>query len=352
MAEAVFWSSLTFVLYAYGGYPLILLVWRAWAGNPIRRAPNEPNVTVIMAAFNEKDNIRQKILNCLSLDYPREKMQIIVSLDGPTDGTEMLTLAFANQGVQLSYTPGHKGKAAMLNNAVAKARGSILVFVDARQILDRRVIRELMANFSDPTVGAVSGELVLVSDDKGESGGVGLYWRYEKVIRMLESEIHSVVGATGALYAVRRNYFQDLPDDTLLDDVVVPMGVVLSGGRVVLDRKARAYDRPTRPEKEFGRKVRTLAGNFQLLARMPQLLNPRKNPVFFQFVSHKVSRLFVPYMLIALFVSNLFLLRGVYAVFLGLQILWYSLALAGYLAAMRWRASSEIEASHKLEERI
>jgi biofilm PGA synthesis N-glycosyltransferase PgaC len=352
MAEAVFWSSLIFVLYAYCGYPLILLIWRTWAPKPIRRAPYEPDVTIVMAAFNEKDNIRQKIQNCLSLDYPREKMQIIVSLDGPTDGTEVLALSYASQGVQLSYTPSHKGKAAALNSAVARARGSVVMFVDARQILDRQVVRELTANFNDPTVGAVSGELVLVGGENGETGGVGLYWKYEKLIRTLESEIHSVVGATGALYAVRRAFFQELPDDTLLDDVAIPMGVVLNGSRVILDRKARAYDKPSRPDKEFGRKVRTLAGNFQLLARMPQLLVPWRNPVFFEFVSHKVTRLFVPYMLIALLVSNLFLLRGMYAIFFGLQLLWYTLALAGYLAAARWRSGSGVPANRKLEGRI
>jgi len=338
MAETVFWSSLIFVLYAYCGYPLVLLLWKWWAPRPVQKAPLEPDVTLVLAAFNERDNIRQKILNCLSLDYPREKLQIIVSLDGPTDGTEVVALTFASQGVQLSYAPKHVGKAAAINSAVARAQGSVLVFVDARQVLNRNVIRELAANFSDGSVGAVSGELVLARGGTGESGGVGLYWRYETLIRTLESQIHSVVGATGALYAIRRRFFRELPPDTLLDDVVVPMSVVLNGGRVVLDRSARAFDQPVEPEKEFGRKVRTLAGNFQLLARMPQLLSPWRNPVFFQFVSHKVTRLFVPYLLVALLVANLFLLRGGYLVFLGLQILWYSLAVAGYVAAFGWRS--------------
>jgi len=318
----------------------------------VRKAPLEPDVTLVIAAFNEKDNIRQKILNCLALDYPREKLQIIVSLDGPTDGTEILALTFASQGVQLSYSPKRMGKAAAINRAVAKARGSLIVFVDARQILDRNVIRELAANFSDPSVGAVSGELVITGQGKSDSGGVGLYWRYETLIRTLESEIHSVVGATGALYAIRRELFKDMPADTLLDDVAIPMTVVLNGGRVILDRSARAFDRPARLEREFERKVRTLTGNFQLIARMPQLLNPWRNPVFFQFISHKVTRLLVPYLLIALLVANLFLLRGGYLVFLGLQAVWYSLALAGFIAAVGWRSGTESAANHKVEGRI
>jgi cellulose synthase/poly-beta-1,6-N-acetylglucosamine synthase-like glycosyltransferase len=352
MAEAVFWFSLAFVLYAYFGYPVVLLLWRSLAPRPVQKVPIEPYVTLIVAAFNEKANIRQKILNCLSLDYPREKLQIIISLDGPTDGTEVLALTFATHGIQLAYTPEHIGKAAALNNAVSKARGSLLVFADARQILDRNVIRELAANFSDPSVGAASGELVLAGGDSGESGGVGLYWRYETLIRSLESEIHSVVGATGALYAIRRTLYRELPADTLLDDVVIPMGVVLNGQRVVLDRTARAFDQTALPGKEFGRKVRTLTGNFQMLARMPQLLNPRRNPVFFQFVSHKVTRLLVPYLLVALFVSNLFLLRGGYLIFLGLQVLWYGLAVAGFIAALGWRSGPGSAADHKVEERI
>jgi poly-beta-1,6-N-acetyl-D-glucosamine synthase len=352
MAESVFWSSLTFVLYAYCGYPLVLLIWRSISRRPVRKAPSEPEVTLVVAAFNEKDNIRQKILNCLSLDYPREKLQIIVSLDGPTDGTEILALTFADQGIQLSYAPKHMGKAAALNRAVAKARGSLVVFADARQILDRKVIRELAANFSDPSVGAASGELVIAPGEKGESGGVGLYWRYETMIRTMESDVHSVVGATGALYAIRRDLFRELPADTLLDDVAIPMTVVLNGGRVILDRSARAFDRPAPLEREFERKVRTLAGNFQLIARMPQLLNPWRNPVFFQFVSHKVTRLLVPYLLLAMLIANLFLLRGGYLVFLGLQAVWYSLALAGFVAAVGWRSGAGSAADHKVEERI
>jgi cellulose synthase/poly-beta-1,6-N-acetylglucosamine synthase-like glycosyltransferase len=343
---------MVFVLYAYFGYPLILVAWRWLRPRPVRKAPLTPEVTLIMAAHNEQHHILQKILNCLALDYPREKLQIIISLDGPTDGTEALVLAYAGQGIQVAYAPRHKGKAAAINSAVAKARGSIIVFVDARQQLDRNVIRALIANFNDPAVGAVSGELSFIEDGSEQQGArMGAYWRYETFIRSLESSIHSVVGATGALYAIRRRLFRPLPEDTILDDVQIPMNIVLQGGRVILDREARAFDRPAKPEHEFSRKVRTLAGNFQLVARMPELLNPLRNPVFFQFFSHKITRLFVPYALIILFVSNLFLRRGVYLLFIGLQTSWYCLALAGYVA-MRWRSTPRPNTSAKLQERI
>ncbi|HLQ76819.1 MAG TPA: glycosyltransferase family 2 protein, partial [Terriglobia bacterium] len=227
-------------------------------------------------------------------------------------------------------SPRHKGKAEAINRAVRSARGTVLVFLDARQSLNRNVIRELTANFSDPEVGAVSGELILVKDG---GSGIGLYWKYEKFIRMSESRIHSVAGATGAIYAIRRECFRELPEDTILDDVVLPMSIVLSGKRVVMDPAAQAFDRVSEdPKSEFRRKVRTLTGNFQLLSYMPELLSPGRNPIFLQFISHKVARLLCPYALTGLLISNLFLRHGPYFVFLVLQLIWYGLAVAGYFA--------------------
>jgi cellulose synthase/poly-beta-1,6-N-acetylglucosamine synthase-like glycosyltransferase len=180
-------------------------------------------------------------------------------------------------------------------------------------------------------VGAVSGELVLTNGTMESRNGVGLYWKYEKFIRMSESRIHSVAGATGAIYAVRRECFRELPEDTILDDVVLPMSIVLSGKRVIMDPAAQAFDRAVdNPGAEFGRKVRTLTGNFQLLSFMPELLIPWRNPIFIQFLSHKVARLLCPYALAVLLISNLFLLQGMYLVFLIMQLAWYGLAIAGY----------------------
>jgi cellulose synthase/poly-beta-1,6-N-acetylglucosamine synthase-like glycosyltransferase len=180
-----------------------------------------------------------------------------------------------------------------------------------------------------------------------------LYWKYEKFIRISESRIHSVAGATGAIYAVRRECFRELPEDTILDDVVLPMSIVLSGWRVIMDPAAQAFDRAEEnPEAEFGRKVRTLTGNFQLLSFMPELLLPWRNPIFIQFVSHKVARLLCPYALAVLFISNCFLVQGIYLVFLIMQLSWYGLALAGYvvwnerLAAIAKSPGKQNAASH------
>jgi biofilm PGA synthesis N-glycosyltransferase PgaC len=333
MTKSIFWFSFAFIFYVYIGYPALLWVWRGIRRQPILKGYWEPTVSLLIAAHNEQDNIEAKITNCLKLDYPQNKLQIIISLDGPIDGTELVVRKYCGSGVEMLHSPIHRGKAAALNCGIEKATGEIVVFTDARQQFDLRAVRELVGSFQDSRVGAVTGELVLLDENSKEAcDGAGLYWRYEKRLRAMESDIHSMVGATGAIYAIRRELFEPLPDDTLLDDVMVPMRIVLAGRRAVFDPAARAYDcAPSTPEVEFRRKVRTLAGNYQLMARIPELLVPLRNPVFWQFVSHKAGRLLVPYFLVALFLSNLFLTQGIYLVFLLLQLAWYLMAFAGHL---------------------
>lgn len=347
---AVFWTAFALVAYVYVGYPLLLAAWSRLARRPVAKGAWEPSVSLVIAARNERGRIASKLDDCRRLDYPAEKLQLVVSLDGPTDGTEDVVRTWADSAdcpVVVVHSPHHGGKAAALNRGVAAASGEVLVFCDARQRVDRRAVRELVANLHDPSVGAVTGELVLldgpepgsVLDAEGgeASDGVGLYWRYEKGLRAMESRIHSTVGATGALYALRRELFRPIPEKTILDDVVVPMRVVLAGRRTVFEPAARAYDRVCPPELEFVRKVRTLVGNFQLVRLMPELLHPRRNPVFLQFVSHKIGRLLVPHLLVVLLVSNLLLLEGFYLFFLICQGSWYLLAGAGALLSRRGR---------------
>jgi cellulose synthase/poly-beta-1,6-N-acetylglucosamine synthase-like glycosyltransferase len=224
-----------------------------------------------------------------------------------------------------------------LNRALRRATGEIVVFADVRQTFGRNAIRELVANFSDQSVGAVSGELLLMDESKEEAKtDVGLYWRYEKVLRSMESEIHSIPGATGAIYAIRRELYEDLPDDAILDDVVTPLRIVLKGWRTVFEPEAKAYDVVACCAlAEYKRKVRTLCGNYQLLTHLPGVLVPWENPVFVQFVSHKLGRLVVPWALLAMFVTNLFMLHGIYAVTFSLQAAWYAFAAAGYVVSRR-----------------
>jgi cellulose synthase/poly-beta-1,6-N-acetylglucosamine synthase-like glycosyltransferase len=323
-----FWFSFGFILYVYVGYPILLVLVRRVARRSVRKAYIEPSVTLVIAAHNEGEKIAAKLENCLALDYPRKKLQIVVSLDGPTDGTEEIVRSYASEGIELVYSKEHYGKASALNRAVARAVGEIVVFADVRQTFSPTVLRELAANFADESVGAVTGELLLAGEG---SAGVGLYWRYEKAIRAMESDIHSVVGTTGAIYAIRRELFRELPAGTLLDDVVVPMRIVLGGKRVIFDRSAEAYDLVSCcPRAEYRKKVRTLAGNYQLMATLPQVLAPWRNPIFVQFVSHKVARLLVPYAMAALFIANIALLgNNFYSVIFALQAFWYALAAAG-----------------------
>ena len=337
MAEVIFWIALACTVYVYAGYPLVLLTWRWWQGLPVRKHYQEPSVSLVIAMHNERNNVQPKMQNCFELDYPRTKLQVIVSLDAPNDGTEALVREYSNKGVEVVCSTIHRGKAETLNSGVAIATGEILVFADARQMFDKRAVRELVANFADASVGAASGELVLLDEQgKETSDAAGAYWRYEKGLRSMESEIHSVPGATGAIYAIRRKLFAPLPAGTILDDVVIPMRIVLAGKRVVFDSAARAYEVASRnANSEYERKIRTLAGNYQLIVQMPAVLTPWRNRIFVQFVSHKLGRLLVPYCLMALFISNLFLLHGPYLIVLVGQILWYLMAGAGWLISSR-----------------
>lgn len=345
MAEAIFWAALAGIAYVYAGYPLLLLAWRKWGRRTVCKRRQEPSVSLVIVMRNERRNVQAKMQNCFDLDYPAGKLQVIVSLDAPTDGTEALVRDYAGKRVEVVSSLAHRGKAEALNSGVAAATGEIVVFADARQRFEKGAVRELAANFADAAVGAVSGELVLL-DDRGKesSDAAGLYWRYEKRLRAMESDIHSVPGATGAIYAIRRELFAPLKAGTILDDVVIPMRIALEGKRVIFDPAARAYEVASGSAKsEYRRKTRTLAGNYQLFAQMPELLAPWRNPIFVQLASHKLGRLLVPYCLVALFISNLFLPHGFYLAVLVGQVLWYALAAAGWLAAytfvlMNWAA--------------
>lgn len=344
MATLVFWLSLGSILYVYFGYPLLLLAWRGLIPRPVKKSPREPSVSIVIAMHNESRNVRAKMQNLLTLDYPEDKVQIIVSLDAPTDGTDALMVEYRSNRVRVLDSAIRRGKAAALNSALAVCNGEIVVFADARQRFEPSAIRELVANFADPSVGAVSGELFFLdADGKEATNAVGLYWRYEKAIRSMESDIHSVPGTTGAIYAIRRELFEPLPVGTVLDDVVIPMRIVLQGRRAILDRTARAYDRVSdAPEMEYEKKCRTLMGNYELFFELPQLLAPWRNPIFVQTVSHKLGRLIIPYCMAGLLISNVFLIHDLYGAFFGCQIAWY------VLAGIGWRLSRD---DNKLTER-
>jgi biofilm PGA synthesis N-glycosyltransferase PgaC len=343
--ELAFWLAAAVVLYAWLVYPALMTLLAAVRPAPaVRRDSIEPPVTVLLVVRDEEAHLEDKLRNLLALDYPREKLEVLVVSDGSTDRTESIAAGFAGAGVRLLPLAPPRGKACCLNEAVPQARGEVLLLTDARQALAADAVRRLVACLGDPSVGAASGELHLVASPGRAPEAVGLYWKYEKLIRRSESRFDSTVGVTGALYAVRKELFVPLDPRAILDDVLVPMEVVLAGRRVVFEPEARAFDRlAENPAHEYRRKVRTLAGNYQLLALRPALLDPFRNRLFFQLVSHKLSRLAVPWCLLLLLVAGagLALERpgAFYRVALGLQAVFYLLAAAGWVGTRARRPS-------------
>jgi poly-beta-1,6-N-acetyl-D-glucosamine synthase len=376
--ELLFWLSIGFVAYVYAGYPLILQLWaRSREGNRSAGEPERPNalpgVSIVVAAHNEGARLGARLENLLSLDYPPARRQIIVVSDGSTDDTADMARRHGPSVECLEVPRG--GKAIALNAGVQRATFEIVVFADARQTFAPDALRQLVAPFSDPAIGGVSGELLLdcesalFTNRRGDedrrrgagqarparaerrsfanrrlalessiADGVGLYWRYEKYLRRLESTVGSTLGATGAIYAIRRALWTPLPAETILDDVLAPMRVVMAGFRVVFDEGARAFDRAAADaDAESRRKIRTLAGNFQIIWLEPRLIVPWHNPVWFQYLSHKVGRLLVPYALLATFVATVVLAQDslFYLAVLAGQVAF--LALAGYGAFLEQR---------------
>ena len=340
-AEIIFWFAIGFLFYTHAGYPL--LIW-AWArlrprGSTVHAGEAAlPMVSILVVAYNEAARIEGRLENLLALDYPRDRLEIILVSDGSTDDTASRVQRFQGDGFRFVARGRRSGKTSALNELIPQARGDIVLLGDARQRFAPDVLRQLVRHFSDPCVGAVSGELIIVNGKDGKDGsavgeGVGFYWRYEKFIRRTESFVDSTVGVTGAIYALRRELFEAIPDDTLLDDVLIPMRIVRRGYRVLFEPSALAWDHsaPT-AEAEFARKVRTLAGNFQLFARAPWLLNPFANRIWLQAFSHKACRLLSPFCLATALGANLLLMQEpLYALALAGQLALYGAAACGHL---------------------
>ena len=327
--RVVFWASLATIAYAYFGYALALFLYVKARPRPVRRAAYTPTVSIVMAARNEERNLRAKLANLQALDYPRELLQVVVASDGSTDGTAAILREYAPAVVPVVLEQSG-GKAVALNAAVRQCTGELLVLLDARQRVDAGAVAALAACFADPEVGAVSGELLLEGVDGAvSSNALGIYWKIEKMVRKLEAASGSVIGVTGAIYAIRRELYVDIPPSTILDDVFVPMQVVRQGRRVVFEPRAIARDRIFEQKgKEFARKVRTLTGNYQLLRLAPWMLSAR-NPVLFRFVSHKLVRLLVPFLLIGMLIASFAVNTAFYRAAFWMQVLFYLLAAAG-----------------------
>lgn len=295
--------ALAVLLYTYIGYPLAIGLLSRLRPSPVRRRPDwQPTVTACVAAYNASDWLEAKLASLTALEYPADKLEILVYSDGSTDRTDQVVTAWSARDARVRLLRGDRrqGKPTGLNRMRQAARGEVLLITDVRQPLSPGALRALLDLLGDGDVGCVTGNLVL----KGTAGS-GLYWRYENWIRRQEARFRSVVGMTGPIAALRKADLDRLPPDLILDDLWIPMRLRLRGRKVLFSEEARAYDQAFDDSREFGRKVRTLAGNYQIFARMPALLSPLANPSWFETISHKVMRLLCPWALLALLVASL-----------------------------------------------
>ncbi len=321
--RVVFFAAAAFVLYVVFGYP-VLLAWVARKVNrPVSKAPGRWRVSVLLPVRDGAAYVRAKLESILKLEYPRELMQVVVVSDGSADGTDEIVREFGRFGVELVRIAAG-GKAAAINAGLERCRGDIVFFTDVRQELAPDSLKQLVVCFADAQVGAASGELIIREGRSREEAHIGLYWRYEKWIRGQMSRIDSMLGATGCIYAIRRDLVAPLPPDTLLDDVWLPLAAFFRGYRIVLTG-ARAFDEPTVLKDEFRRKVRTLAGVYQVIARQPALLTA-SNRMWIHFVSHKFGRLLLPWACLAVLAAS-FSLPPIWAeTVLAVQAAFYGLA--------------------------
>ncbi|HTV57383.1 MAG TPA: glycosyltransferase family 2 protein [Verrucomicrobiae bacterium] len=325
MAIAVFAASVAAILYILFGYPLLLgFISHRWA-KPVAKSPQRKSVSVVIAVHNGERFIGDKLESVLALNYPRDLMEIVVVSDGSDDQTDAIVEGFAARGVNLLRVP-RGGKCAALNAGISQSRNEILLLTDVRQKLDPDSLQALMDCFADPAVGAASGELVVRQGTNSDEASTGLYWRYESWIRRNLSQVDSMFGATGPFYALRRDLAVPIPQDILLDDMYLPLNAFFRGYRLINEPRAKAFDYPTTREVEFKRKVRTLAGNYQILRVYPALLGPR-NRMWFHYMSYKVARLILPWIFVALLASSCFLPTPLRWIALGVQGIFYFLAL-------------------------
>ena len=288
--------------YTYLGYPLLIaLLTRFRRPRPLPRGGSTPTVSVLVPVYNGARYLPEKLRSLLEMDYPEDRLEIIVYSDGSDDESCEIVAGVAAEDprVRLLRSAKRLGKPTALNEMMRVATGEVLLLTDVRQPVVPGALRALVDELEDPSVACVSGNLVL----RGNTGA-GIYWRYENWLRQKEAGLRSMLGATGPIYAIRAADMVHVPEDVILDDMWIPMRLRLMGRRNAFAEAAIAYDDAFENEREFGRKVRTLAGNFQLLFLLPALLNPLRNPSFFEFFSHKILRLAGPFVLVALLASS------------------------------------------------
>jgi len=322
-------------VYVYIGYPLILLaisVWDKWRKRPSSEVPAEPetwpSVSILVPAYNEECVILEKLRNFLALDYPADRLELIIGSDGSTDGTVGLVEEFGHPRIRLVRFPIRSGKTSVLNQLVPAATGDIIVFSDANTMYEPRAVRELARPFTDPKVGGVCGRLILRAASY-ETISESKYWQFEQYLKRIEGQRGSVLGGTGGIYAIRREIYRQIPPTTIVDDFVIGLGVLQQNYRMVFANEARASEVTARNlRSEFERRARIGAGDFQALTWTLDLLLPSRGFVAFSYLSHKVLRWFMPFSCIGLTVSAFSLIHQPFY-------LWVSLGIV-MVAVMAW----------------
>ncbi len=341
MAEIVFWLSLVIVFYSYLGYGLVLWVWvklrRLFQSSEIQEFTQfEPEVALLIAAYNEKDFIKAKMDNCAALDYPKNKLRVIFVTDGSKDGTPDI---IRDDGrFEVLHVDKRAGKIMAMNRGMTFVKEPISVFCDANTLLNKEAIREVVKHFANPKTGCVAGEKRIIQNEAENASGAGegLYWKYESTLKKWDSEVGTVVGAAGELFAVRTTLFEAVEPDTLLDDFMISLRIAGKGYKVVYEPKAQAWETPTADVgEELKRKIRICAGGIQSIIRLTYLLNPFKyGSLTFQYVSHRVLRWsLTPLLLAVLIPINIYLalnIGGIYSLFMAGQVMFYAAALMGW----------------------
>ncbi|MGB0383527.1 MAG: glycosyltransferase family 2 protein [Ardenticatenaceae bacterium] len=344
----LFWLFVGSIVYTYAGYPLLLTLlarWRPNQASQVQGAANlvTPHVTLLIAAYNEQEVIEEKLKNSLALDYPRECLQILVAADGSDDRTPDMVCAFADDGVELSYSPERQGKMAAINRAVPLARGEIIVFSDANNFYAPDTLRQLVAPFTEPTVGAVSGAKIIIKGDGPLGQSEGLYWRYESFIKQQETRLGTCTAAVGEILALRRSLWVSPPSEIINDDFYLAMRLIKRGYRVVYAPQARSFERVSlTAQDEITRRARIVAGRYQAISMAHKLL-PAHPVVAWQIISHKFLRPLVPLAMIGALLSNIIAVirpaaKGEGALLrLAPPINWLFLALQALFYALAWR---------------
>jgi cellulose synthase/poly-beta-1,6-N-acetylglucosamine synthase-like glycosyltransferase len=339
----IFWIALFLVFYSFAGYGIVMYMLvrlKRWLAS--RKAADAtqlkqlPEVTLIVPAYNERACIAQKLHNSLQLNYPARKLHLMFLTEGSTDGTTELLSEYSQ--IQVIGGAERKGKIEAINQAMKQVNTPVVVFTDANTLLNRDALLTIVQHYNNPKVGAVSGEKRILTAQAAEAAGAGegLYWRYESLLKRLDAELNTLVGAAGELFSIRTELFEPVEKDTLLDDFMISMRIAERGYKVVYEPDAYAMETPSFSiGEEMKRKVRICTGGFQAIVRLKHLLNPFKYGLLtFQYLSHRVFRWTVaPLCIPMVFLFNLLLAPSgkVYEAILILQCLFYLLALIGYL---------------------